>query len=208
MSTDAVRKCWNCDKLAMREWSYPGDEWKPWCGERQCGPICHVYGLGVRDIVAASQPHRSRIAALEAELADKESDRARIERLYREEQRRHAASDAAHERTKAELAAERADRLNIDEHRGRLMRERDAALAEAAAMREALETLRSWTMENDNNARRLINGVLSSTAGRALAARVPLWRELERLLWTHGSFDHEVDDVLERLRAIDAQETK
>lgn len=87
------------------------------------------------------------------------------------------AERTAHERTKAELTAERADRLNIDEHRGRLMRERGAALAEAAAMRLAIDAVvirLSHENAGSEEALQRLRDALDCTAGRALAARVPL----------------------------------
>jgi rubrerythrin len=74
------------------------------------------------------------------------ADADRIARQCKENWDALQAELADHERTKAELTAERADRLNIDEHRGRLMRERDAALDEIERLRGALHEINAgWS---------------------------------------------------------------
>jgi hypothetical protein len=185
-----------------------------------------------------------RIAALEAELAEAQENERRINRERAALCTSLDQERAAHERTKAELVAEHADRLNIDEHRGRLLRERDAAQAQAAAMRmagakvyDALLGAESWINFDGPDGSDLClcfpdwdpdtaplptkpeaHGIMCShfrdaiyswrsisTAGRALAARVPLWRELEKWclqMQGHAKSPH-LDHVLAKLAALD-----
>lgn len=99
------------------------------------------------------------------------------------------AARSSHERTKIALQSTEEDRLSV-------IVERDEAQAEAAAMRDALGTARieisrmattgtgfSCSVIDD------IEDALSGSAGRALAERVALWRELQTALHTcreHG----------------------
>jgi hypothetical protein len=150
-----------------------------------------------------------RIAALEAELAEARRD------LHEERSR---ANDygkaiererAAHERTKVELAAERADRLNIDEHRGRLLTKRDAAQAEAAAMRLMLEVIHPRPAHQGMPQCRICQAI-DGTAGRALAARVPLLEAVAaialRVYDEPEDFGDWWEDLGAALAALDSQE--
>jgi DNA repair exonuclease SbcCD ATPase subunit len=144
---------------------------------------------------------------------------------------------AAHECTKAELDRI-SDRLigaradydtaisRLDALRARMTEveaERDAAQAEVAAMRSAIIGVIEYqgidhddddgcpeddTCRCENIAR--VNAALKGTAGRALAARVPLWRELEKWclqMQGHAKSPH-LDHVLAKLAALDEKGTK
>jgi hypothetical protein len=133
-----------------------------------------------------------RIAQLEAELAEARKATAdAMERLGRVEQRERAGI-AAHERTKVAKRQLRKQVEDITSEALKMRRERDAAIAreqaaqaDAAAMRACLGAALRWAEQDVNHAVAYDTALaemrhgLSSTAGRALAARVPLWRELE-----------------------------
>jgi hypothetical protein len=119
---------------------------------------------------------------------------------------------AAHERTKSDNKHLReivngAQTVAVNE----AIAERDAAQAEAAAMRSAIIGVIEYqgidhdddgcpeddTCRCENIAR--VNAALKGTAGRALAARVPLWREVERRFKSLRPFD----EIVAKLAALD-----
>lgn len=132
-------------------------------------------------------PSADRIAQLTAELAEA----WRVAEIWRNDER------AAHERTKAEMADARADiaRVMSEAHgiHDRLIGERDAAQAKLASVEAVAAAMREW-IEGDNRhgcgecglapgrhaEHCRIPGLLDGTAGRALAARVPLLEQKAR----------------------------
>jgi hypothetical protein len=131
-----------------------------------------------------------RIVALKAELSFDEVNRV-LDRAEKAECERDAAR-AAHERTKAEAAA---------------MREAlKAALALPTPYLHA-NGHRYWHTEPHEHPCRGcdLEEAFAGTAGRALAARVPLWRELEKWclqMQGHAKSPH-LDHVLSQLDALD-----
>jgi hypothetical protein len=65
-----------------------------------------------------------------------------------------------------------------------------------------------WRIKRNAEQVELWRAVIKGTAGRAVAARVPLWRAIEhRLRWEHGTIDAEIDDALDALAALDEKGT-
>jgi hypothetical protein len=129
-------------------------------------------------------------------------------------------------RLDAATAREQAALAERDSHLQRYLRTRqhlDAAQADAAAMREALEAIIEENGKSivhsghvtethwepcpqddtcDCEIAALVNAALDGTAGRVIASRLPLWRELERMM--RGPFSPtKVGEMLDKLSALD-----
>lgn len=116
------------------------------------------------------------------------------------------------------------DQAEDAKYRAKYLTERDAAQAEAAArleligdaalfLRSARRHLEGTRVEDTPWFNGLVHLVLVLEKARrepsALAARVPLWRDLERLVRGGCTpLDERVGDLLFKLAALDAQEPK
>lgn len=172
-----------------------------------------IWALDKVDAALASTPPAETPAASDAESPPDGYEFARM--------------DAERDRLRAELADTRAQLAKVRRDRDEMIRvhdeveaERDAAQAEAAAMREALAMLidaahyvagsaqlNATPSFRDHLMRAAAKGTsaLDGTAGRDLAARVPLWRELElatRDDESKGDLSNWVGDVMARLAAL------
>lgn len=185
MSTDADRiefTCPTCGAQHNRGYVNGVDTFR--C--LKCGYV------GPRDVnTAPSSPMADRIAQLTADLFARDnriSELTEAASIARAELTKsgheHAVMRQRLERTQAELSDERQTSTFVRETARMASEQRDAAQADAAAMREALSL---WLKHYSHGPVVLVQlgrAALAGTAGRALAVRLPLWRELEEEMRT------------------------
>jgi FtsZ-binding cell division protein ZapB len=143
-----------------------------------------------------------RIAALEAELAEAAQSIMDLQAELAEaiEQRDIARAEWQGADGKAEA---------MQAERNAAIAREQAALADAAALWSFVQwvRMRDWTLNDLDRRATELHDAGPKEVGRALAARVPLWRELESLCAGTVTRD-DVQDIIERLAALDAKDPK
>jgi hypothetical protein len=146
--------------------------------------------------------------ALKAELAEA---RKSLEAAGANERDLSRKVCVARDERDAVIAREQAAQAERDSHLQRYLRTRehlDAAQVDAAAMREVLGWMQGEVglfIKHIGYAE-AIEKALDGTAGRAIAHRLPLWRELQRAIRERDW--RAMDDMLAKLAALDAKEPK